>query len=126
MRDSVTVQSDGSVRPRISDETEQALTTALVTDRRDYSKVHSPILAIFAETMVDMHSGGPTDNPEVLAWEKAYMAPFRAATVQRIRRELPGVGIVNVSGTHNDFVFISSPQVVAAMRRFLSEPGSQK
>ena len=37
----------------------------------------------------------------------------------RVRRELPGIEIVNVPGCHMDFVFVSRALVVTAMRRFL-------
>jgi hypothetical protein len=49
------------------------------------------------------------------------MGPFRAASIERIKRQLPGIEIVNVPGTHMGFVFISREQVVTAMRRFLTE-----
>jgi hypothetical protein len=61
------------------------------------------------------------DNSIYLAWEQKYMAPIRAASSERVRRELPNVEIVNVPGTHMDFVFTSRDQVVGAMLRFLSE-----
>jgi hypothetical protein len=54
-----------------------------------------------------------------LDWEQKYMAPFRAASIERVRRELPNVEIVKVPGTHKDFVFTSRESVVSAMQRFL-------
>ena len=51
------------------------------------------------------------------------MGPFRAASIERNKRQLPGIEIVNVPGTHMDFVFNAREQVVAAMRRFLSDSG---
>jgi hypothetical protein len=47
------------------------------------------------------------------------MVPFRAASIERARRELPEVEIVDVAGTHSDFLFTCREQVVDAMRRFL-------
>jgi hypothetical protein len=47
------------------------------------------------------------------------MAPFRAASIERVRRELPGVEIVKVAGTHKDFVFTSRECLVSTMQRFL-------
>ena len=47
------------------------------------------------------------------------MAPFRAASIERVRRELPSVEIVKVPGTHKDFVFTSRKQIVSTMQRFL-------
>lgn len=54
------------------------------------------------------------------------MAPLRAASIERVRRELSNVEIVNVPGTHLDFIFTSREQVVAAMRRFLGASTPQK
>ena len=120
IRDLVAVQPDGTVRPRMSDSVAQALANTLLMDRREYTEVHSPALAIYGETMLDVRNGGSARNTESLAWEQKYMAPFRLASLERVRRELPGVEVVNVPGTHMDFLFTSREQVVAAMRRFLS------
>jgi pimeloyl-ACP methyl ester carboxylesterase len=119
IRDLVVVQPDGTVRQRMSDSVVQALATTLLTDRRDYTKVRSPALAIYAETFLDVRNGDSAQLAKNLAWEQKHMAPFRAASIERVRRELPNVEIVNVPGTHMDFVFTSREQVVAAMRRFL-------
>ena len=48
------------------------------------------------------------------------MAPFRAATIERIQREIPNVEILKVRGAHCSFLFVSREQVVTTMRRFLS------
>ena len=119
IRDLVLVQPDGTVRQRMSDSVVQALATTLLTDRRDYTKVRSPALAIYAETFLDVRNGDSAQLAKNLAWEQKHMAPFRAASIERVRRELPGVEIVNVPGTHMGFIFRSREQVVAAMRRFL-------
>lgn len=119
IRDDVVIQPDGTVRLRMSDSIAQALFTSLLTERRDYTKVRSPALAIYAETMLDVRHGDSAQRAKYLAWEQKYMAPFRAASIERIRRELPDVEIVNVPGTHNDFLFTSRKQVVSAMLRFL-------
>jgi hypothetical protein len=56
--------------------------------------------------------------------EQKYMVRFRAVSIERVRRDLSNVEIVNIPGTHVDFPFTSREQVVAAMRRFLS--GAEK
>jgi pimeloyl-ACP methyl ester carboxylesterase len=122
LRDLVVIQPDGSLRERMTDSVvEQILSHTLLTGRRDYTKVHSPALAVYAESFFDTRNGDPSQVAKNLAWEQKYMAPFRAASKERVRRELRGVEIVNVPGTHNDFLFTSREQVVAAMRRFLGE-----
>jgi pimeloyl-ACP methyl ester carboxylesterase len=119
IRDLVVVQPDGTVRGRMSGTAMKELVTTLLTDHRDYTKVRSPALAIFAASMPDVRNGDSSQRAEKLAWEQNYMVPFRAASVERIRRELPNVEILNVPGNHFDFIFVSREQVVAAMRRFL-------
>ena len=121
IRDSVVVQPDGTVRPRMNDSAAEALATTLLTDHPDYTKVRLPALAIYAASMADIRNGEPAQLAQNLAWEQKYMASFRAASSERVRRELPNVEIVNVPGTHMDFVFTSRDQVVGAMLRFLSE-----
>lgn len=126
VRDLVVIQPDGTVRPRTSDSVAQAVLTALFTDRRDYTKVRSPALAIYAETFVDVRNGDSAQLATNRAWNQKYWAPFRAASIARLRRELPNVEIVNVPGTHMDFLFTSREPVVAAMRRFLLGSAPQR
>jgi pimeloyl-ACP methyl ester carboxylesterase len=122
VRDLVIVQPDDSVKIRMSDSAAQGLVRALLADRRDYSKVRSPALAIYGETFGDVDHGDPSQQAKNHAWETKYMDPFRRASIERIRKELPGVEIVNVPGTHMDFLFTSRKQVVSAIEQFLSAP----
>ncbi len=124
VRDLVVIQSDGTVRQRITDSVTQAVLSTVLTDRRDYTKVRSPALAIYAESYFDTRNGDSSQYAKNLAWEQKYMAPLRAASIERVRRELPSVEIVKVPGTHKDFVFTSREQVVSAMQRFLG--GTEK
>jgi hypothetical protein len=126
VRDQVVIQADGSVRPIMSETATQALVKTLITNRRDYTKVQSPALAIYAETMADTRSAEPAVRADVLARGQKYMASFRTASIERVRRELSSVEIVNVRGTHMDFLFTSREKVVAAMRRFLGGSAPQK
>jgi len=126
IRELVVAQPDGTVRLRMSEGTAQAVAATMLAERRDYSKVHSPALAIFTETFGDTHNGDPALRADVLAWEQKYMGSFRNASRERIQRELSHVEIVSVPGTHMDFLFTSRQQVVAAMRRFLGGSSSQK
>lgn len=94
----------------------EIMATSLLADRRDYVRVRVPALAIYSETFLSTASG---DSARIAAWERDWMVPFRAGSKARVRRELAQVEIVDVPGTHADFVFRSREQVVAAMRRFL-------
>jgi hypothetical protein len=121
--DLVVIQSDGTVRQRMTASLTQAVLSTVLTDRRDYAKVRSPALAIYAETFFDVRNGDPGQLAKNLEWEQKYIAPFRAASIERVRRELPSVEILKVAGTHKDFVFTSREQVVRAMQRFLGGTG---
>lgn len=118
----VNLQSDGTVRPVMSDSVSQAIFAVLVTNRRDYTKVKAPALAIYSETFLEITKADSAQRVKNLAWEKKFFAPFREASVARARLEIPRLEIVRVAGTHPDFVFTSRDQVVNAMRRFLSAP----
>ena len=120
LRESVVIQPDGSVRPRISKDVMDAVLAALWNNpRRDYARISSPALAIYAESMIDLKVADPGRRADALAWEHTYMAPFRARSVARVRRELAGVEVLTVPGAHDSFFLTSREQVVKAMRRFL-------
>ncbi len=121
LRESVVIQPDGSVQPRISKDVTDALTAALWTNpRRDYTRVSSPVLAIYAESMIDLKVADRDRRADALAWERGYMAPFRAKSIARVRRELPNVRVLSVPGAHDSFFLTSRERVVKAMRRFLN------
>jgi pimeloyl-ACP methyl ester carboxylesterase len=127
IQEGVVVQSDGSVRSRGNDTAAQALFTTLFRDRRDYTKIRSPTLAIYAASFPEVGDGDSSQLAISRPWEQQSMVPFRAASMERVRRELPNVEIVmNVPGNHTDFLYISRDQVVAAMRRFLLDSGPQR
>ncbi len=94
----------GSVGPKMTESVSQPLLHSLLTDRRDYTKVHAPTLAIYAETFADVHHGEPSQRIRNSDWEQKYVISFRAASMDRIRKEVSGVEIVNVPGTHMDFI----------------------
>jgi pimeloyl-ACP methyl ester carboxylesterase len=122
MRDTVDIQPDGTVLPVMSDSVSEAVFAALLTNRRDYTKVRAPALAIYSTTFWDVRDGDPTRIAENLDWEQRYIIAFRAASMEQVRQELPNIEILQVPGTHPDFVFVSRDKVVAAMRRFLGHP----
>jgi pimeloyl-ACP methyl ester carboxylesterase len=119
VRDLVDLQPDGTVRPVMSDSVAQAIFAVLVNDRRDYTKVKAPALAIYSETFLDVTVADSAQKAKNLAWEKKFFAPFREASITRARREIANLEVLKVPGTHPDFVFTSRQQIVDAMRRFL-------
>ncbi len=121
VRDLVVVQPDGHLTMRMNDSASAALFRTLRTERREYPKVHAPALAIYATTFIDVQHGDSTQRAKTLAWEQKYIAPFRVASIARIKREIPGTEILQVPGTHMEFLFDSRDQIVAAMRHFLED-----
>lgn len=121
VRDLVDVLPDGSVRLRMGDSTFNAIAAELFGTRRDYTAIRAPALSIYSETFFDVTAAEPAQRALNLAWEREHFTPFRNASMERIRSELPGVEVLTVPGTHADFVITAREQVVAAMRRFLAD-----
>lgn len=120
LRESVLVRPDGSVQPRIPEDVMTALIASLWTNPpREYRRVRSPALAIYAETMMDLHVADAERSKQGTDWEQKYMAQFRVKSIDRIRRELANVQILLVPGSHDSFFLTSRAQVVKAMRQFL-------
>lgn len=92
---------------------------ALLSDHRNYTKVKSPALAIYAEIFLSQPGKDSATTAAIVAWEEKHAVPFRTASQARIRKELKGVEIVMVPGSHMSFVFVSRDSVAARMTRFL-------
>ncbi|MDX2060532.1 MAG: alpha/beta hydrolase [Gemmatimonadales bacterium] len=121
-RDWVEPQPDGTVRPSAPDSVSGALFEALTTNHRDYSKVRASALAIYAEAFFDLTRGDSAQRARNAGWEAKHLRAFRAASIERLKRELPSVEVMTVPGTHADFMFTSQAPVTAAIRRFLTAP----
>jgi pimeloyl-ACP methyl ester carboxylesterase len=118
-RELVVINADGSVRSRMTDNVAQSLLNVLLSSRREYTKVHCPALAIYAESMLPLNVGDTAQNSANRLFEQKYMIPFRTASIERIQKEMHNLEIVKVPGTHIDFFFTSREKVVEAMRKFL-------
>jgi non-heme chloroperoxidase len=121
LRDQVEVGTDGTVRLRLSGDLFREVIAAVTppAERRDYTKVRSPALAIHGPSYQELDHVFAAERAERLAWEKDHLARVGAAHLERLCRDLPSVELVKVSGTHSDFLFTARDQVAAAVRRFL-------
>lgn len=120
LRESVIVRADGKVEPRTPKDVMSALIASSWTNPpRDYRRVRSPALAIYAESMFDLHVEDAKRREQERAWEQKYMVPFRVKSIARVRRELANVQVLLVPGAHDSFFLTSRTRVVNAMRRFL-------
>jgi len=119
LRNEVDIQPDGSIKLRMEDEAREGCLHTFLNDRRDYTKVRAPALALYAETLYDLHVRDPERLEACRTWEKQYMAPFRSKSIDQIRRDLTGVEVVHVPGAHIDFYITHRVETLAEMRRFL-------
>ncbi|MCI4325299.1 MAG: alpha/beta hydrolase [Thermoplasmata archaeon] len=119
LRNLAVVQADGSVRSAMTDAANEAVYLALTSSRRDYTMVSAPALAIYAASFWGLEHGDGALRARNRDWETTYVAPFRFASTERIRRELRDVTIVDLPGTHPDLIFRCRDEVVVAMREFL-------
>ena len=122
VRDQEVIHPDGHLTWRATGSALAAMSHTMRTERRQYTNVHVPALAIYATTFLDVQHGDSATRAPHLAWERQYFAPFQRASMARVERELPGIKILQVpAGSRHpgEFLFDSRDQVVAAMRRFL-------
>jgi pimeloyl-ACP methyl ester carboxylesterase len=121
VRESVNIQSDGSVTPRIPDEVINAVLAAMYKNPlRSYSQLQCPVLALYVTHGDDPHVQD-VQRREVDAEYDRRFAPFRAKSLARIRREIATVEVIKIPGGHSDFFLTSRTSVVRAMRRFLDQ-----
>ena len=120
LRDISGLAADGTLHPVPDSASAARAFAALLSERRDYRKVTAPALAIYSEFFLSQPGKDSAATAAIRAWEAKHAVPFRAASQARIRKELRGVEIVTVPGSHATFMFISRDSVAAMMTRFLS------
>jgi pimeloyl-ACP methyl ester carboxylesterase len=120
LRQSVIVESNGGLRSRTSKDTETALYDALVANAPPaFREVHCPVLAVFSETMMNVHAQDDQLRLAFAELELKHMAPFRENAIRQLRHALPDATVERVSGTHSDFLFVAKPRVVSAIQTLL-------
>jgi pimeloyl-ACP methyl ester carboxylesterase len=120
LRSKVVLQPGGGVQERIPKQVKDALYEALFANaRRDYTRVHCPVLAIYPEHWYAADMLDPQRREQARAYDELW-APFKAKSIDRVRREIANVQVVHVPGAHSNFMLSSREQVVGLMRRFLS------
>lgn len=120
MRDQIVVQPNGKVRPLWDPRrAERAFEDMWRNPRRDYSKIRAPALAIYARWFLDEEFLSAAGRKIVHSWEQTYLAPFRAQSIDRIRRELSGVRVENLPTSHMGILVMTKNRVARLMREFL-------
>jgi pimeloyl-ACP methyl ester carboxylesterase len=123
LRSKLVIQPDGSVQDRAPKALVDALYAALWTNEpRDYARVRCPVLAIYAEHYYDVGAMAGERRDQALSYERAQWDPFRARSIEHLRRDLPGAQIAHVRGGHSSFILMSRQEVVRTLRRFLEDP----
>lgn len=118
IREDIEIQLDGSIRMTTRDGVRPTFVAAM-SEPRDYTRVRVPTLAIFSASFEDLQHGDPAWVAENVEWNQKHIAPWREKSIERVRREIANVKILNLPGTHDDLVFTCREQVVTAMERFL-------
>jgi len=124
IRDMVDAQSDGSLRPTSPDSMVSEIVASYVSPtgyRRDYRKVSAPALFVFPASWLPALPE-PGLRRRVDEWHAAHYRPVRVAAIERLRREIRDVTIVELdAGNHNNFFFTERGAVVSAMRAHLAK-----
>ena len=90
---------------------------------RDYTKVQAPALALYASTFFPLDTKDPALARKLRDFNETTMAPFRRASMDRIRRELRGVRVEQIADRTHMSIGIEDPKPLADMiRTFLLAP----
>ena len=103
----------GALHPKPTDETYGALLMTLGEWKRDYTKVKAPALAIYATTFFPLDTSDPAQRQKLGDFNDKTMRPFRRESMERIKRELPGVRIEQIADRTHMSVGIEEPRPVA-------------
>ena len=120
LRDLAQPDADGTLHPVPSGKAVDALVATLGTWRRDYTKVRTPALALYATTFFSTDRSDAALAEKLHHFEQNTMVPFRHASMERIRRELPDVKVQQVADrTHMSIGVHRLNGVAATIREFL-------
>lgn len=120
LRDITRIGPDGTVQVIPNTASSERLMTSLFTTSRDYTRVRAPALALYSSVFFEGDMSDPQRTQAIAAWEQQWMAPFRQANIDRIRKELPDVIIKEIPGTgHMSIGLTNEASLVATIRGFL-------
>jgi pimeloyl-ACP methyl ester carboxylesterase len=118
LRDIGGLQPDGTLHPVPDSANAARAFGALLSEHRDYRKVKAPSLAIYSDYFLPPQGKDSANTAAIKAWETKHFVPFRKASQARVRKELSGVAIATVPGSHGSFIFASRDSVVSLMTKF--------
>jgi pimeloyl-ACP methyl ester carboxylesterase len=120
LRDAVRIRPNGAVDPVPSIEVYAALMETLGTWKRDYSKVRAPALAIYGTSFFPADDGNSPLARKLRDFEQSVMAPFRRASIERVRSELKIARVIEIDGrSHMSIGVLGVETLAATIRDFL-------
>jgi pimeloyl-ACP methyl ester carboxylesterase len=92
-----------------------AMVTTLTTWRRQYGKVQAPALAIYASTWFPSDRSDPAIAEQLRDFEQNVMVPFRRSSIERVRKEIKNVQVVEIPNTTHISVGIQNVDSLATL-----------
>ena len=114
LRDAVRIEPNDTVDPIPSIEVFTALIKTLGEWRRDYTKVRAPALAIYATSFFPVDRSDTSLAQKLHDFEERVVAPFRRASIERVRRELANVQVMELAGRSHMSIGVVEPATLAA------------
>jgi pimeloyl-ACP methyl ester carboxylesterase len=122
LRDNTRIAPGGSVQVIPDSEVTEKIFGALATTPRDYTAVQAPTLAMYSPSFFETDLPDPEDAQAMTAWEQQLVEPFRRASIERIRQELPGVIIREIPNTtHISIGLVNQESLVETIGDFLQQ-----
>lgn len=117
---SLHLNPDGSITTIPDNTVSKAILAEGMNYHREYKKVQAPSLVIYAKPF--FHP--PRQSAEIVKayddFEKNLVAPWRLASMERVRSELKNATVVEVKdGTHASFLFLNRDSLVKTIKAFL-------
>jgi pimeloyl-ACP methyl ester carboxylesterase len=124
LRNTVRVAGGGSLEVIPRQSVFEACFASLAAPPRDYGKVRAPALSLYSTTFFPTSSGDARFAGPAREFEEGVMVPFRAASIDRLRRELRGARTLEIPGTTHMSIGVQDPDGLAAtIREFLLGAG---
>jgi non-heme chloroperoxidase len=122
MAHALVTTEDGRFRERLRPAVAQQLGEAHFEFRTDWRRIRSPVLAFYAfhdESWLLPEDASPELSRTVRAFTERVDREYRRRCVDRARREIPGIEIVELTDTSHYCFLDREDEVVDAMREFL-------
>jgi pimeloyl-ACP methyl ester carboxylesterase len=121
---SVKVKADGNIETIPNNYIFRSTLTEAMRYRRDYSKILTPCLVIYAKPFFYAADDKPEAKELYSKMENNIVIPWRSSNKKRIEAELKNVKIVEAPfGTHTSFLFLSNDFLAENIQSFLSANG---